>query len=143
MNRFPLMLGATPLKVFIDGEKTYQHPFFTLQSALTSVPKANEATSTLCETRPNRHSYLLENLDLVIIDEKTSFGSNVVLYVEQGVVKCVGHSRDCQGIVPKDVERISTKGGVIVPVRIDSLLNNREWWLVIVNWDWMKSHLNK
>jgi hypothetical protein len=115
--RFPLMLSATPLKVFIDGEETYQHPFYPLKSALTSIPKANEAFGKICEIRSNRHTYLLEHLDSVTMNEKISFNGNVVIYVEQGIVKCVGRPQDCQEI-PKDVERISTNGGVIVPVTI-------------------------
>ena len=115
-DRDPLVLGATPARVFVNGEQVVQRdlPFADHPGSL-DPPDATLATSgpTACADRPSA-LYAVVGATVWTMTEATPVPhSNWTVVVRDGFVDCVGAPAACA--VPAGADVYAVAGGVVVP----------------------------
>ncbi|KAI8814834.1 hypothetical protein BJ742DRAFT_784580 [Cladochytrium replicatum] len=121
-NKYPLEIGAHPIKVFVDGYETHSTPF-TPKSAAKAVPKSSievvsspiSEKTTTCSRRAgntilDHQTFTIANIGKLIADEATEIAEAEIV-VDKGFVKCFGQKGTCKasGVV------YDLAGGYVVP----------------------------
>lgn len=116
-NHHPLEIGAHPLKVFVDGQETFEHPLFdavpmpvTFKDS-SSVPPQPAPPQQPSEFR-NLENWVLHNISRIYAHENATYsGQGLTIVVQDGKISCIG----AQCAFSKDLPSFDMHGGQVIP----------------------------
>lgn len=136
-DRFPLLLGARPNTIFIDGNK-YDDFNLPIHSLDDHVPKSDQTMSiivdnqtkseqTFCSYDPesfglqHKSGYSIKGAKIYTMNNHQVFENGNLVVDGDGIISCVGSNEDCP--IPTSIAGHVTytmKGGIVVPGLIEA-----------------------
>eukprot|EP01130_Rhizamoeba_saxonica_P015965 TRINITY_DN728_c0_g1_i3.p1 TRINITY_DN728_c0_g1~~TRINITY_DN728_c0_g1_i3.p1 ORF type:complete len:851 (-),score=164.34 TRINITY_DN728_c0_g1_i3:1418-3970(-) len=110
-DRNPLLLGARPIKVWIEGELLVEQDYEIRNNRVVDIPDPSKMVleETLCNLEKTPSSFRIIGAKIIHTFDSSDTISEGNIIIENGLVTCVG---DC----PSAIDRvIDLKGGIIVP----------------------------
>ncbi|KAJ1562323.1 hypothetical protein HK096_011351, partial [Nowakowskiella sp. JEL0078] len=107
-NRPPLELGATPLKVYVDGIETFSLPFTPKPEAVAAV----FSEEVVEEKWDELETFTIKNIGKLIADEETEI-FDATLVIQDGLIKCFSN---VDGECTAEGVEFDLEGGYVVPV---------------------------
>ncbi|KAJ3216491.1 hypothetical protein HK099_005841 [Clydaea vesicula] len=130
-DRHPLELSAHPLKVWVDGFSTFEHPLTNFKNKKPeeilkkNVKKGNEEKSKLeqleaTEILTDQLNYYVKNIKTIYADEKTTIESktevgDLSLVVKDGKLKCIGECDLSKVEVDSSFKKYDFENSVVTP----------------------------
>ena len=119
-NTHPLILGATPLRVFVDGYETFRHP--THDAIMKDAMHDNEEKVESYEEVKNLNfecmdsssrNVVLTNISSIYASESVHLVGSLRIIIADGIIECFGSDSDCHASTT--THQINMQRGVIIP----------------------------